>query len=54
MENFKKNDHCFDCNAHFNFERDDGELPFYTVVIKAQMKKCCPACFPKHKEHWMG
>jgi hypothetical protein len=47
-------DHCFDCGSEFNFEQHDRQLPFCTVVIKAQTKKCCPECFPKHKEHWMG
>lgn len=46
-------DHCFDCDNEFDYEKCES-LPFYTVVIKFHIKRCCPLCFPKYQDKWMG
>jgi len=45
-------DNCFDCCRPFRERSDD--LSFYTVVIDWRMARCCPECFPKYQDKWMG
>ena len=45
-------DNCFDCGLPFREQA--GHLPFYTVVIDCRMTRCCPECFPKYQDRWMG
>jgi hypothetical protein len=44
---------CFNCAQPFNFAVQSG-LPFLTVLIGCRIRRCCPKCFPKFKEHWTG
>lgn len=38
---------CYKCEIKFDY---NDPMPFFTIVIKNRIKRCCPKCFSEFKE----